>query len=122
MCFAAALQGVRAQNSGATQQVDDMQERRQRAQMADSYIDGSSAPELYPDESSDVGPQTVLRMKPRRTLFEAMADVQYFYTDNMFLTEKQKHDADVLANHVPDRSPSFPALPKDPRLDELSLG
>src|SRR5262249_37013186 len=96
--LAGALQSAQGQNMGANQQVDDMQQRRQRAQAADSYAEGSSAPELYPEESSHVGPQTVLKMKPRRTLFEAMADVQYFYTDNMFLTEKQKHGADVLVS------------------------
>ena len=65
-------------------------------QTARSYEEGGSAPELYPGESSDVGPQSILKYKPRRTWVEAMADAQYFYTDNMFLNEDDKEVADVL--------------------------
>lgn len=86
------------QTSGAIQQVDNVQQQRNLAQSAKSYQDGDSAPELYPDETTDVGPQTVLKVKPRHTLFEAMADAQYFYTDNVFLTENHRHDADVLVS------------------------
>jgi hypothetical protein len=89
-----------AQTPGAIEQVDKDQQRRALVQSAKSYQDGDSAPELYPGESSDVGPQTVLKMNPRRTLFEAVADVQYFYTDNMFLNENGRHNADVLLSTV----------------------
>jgi len=89
-----------AQNSGAVQQVDNSHQRRQRTESAEAYLNGTNAPELYPDETSDVGPQTVLKTKPRRHLFEAMADVQYFYTDNAFLTETHHQNSDVLLSTV----------------------
>jgi hypothetical protein len=91
---------INAQTPGAAQQVDNSHQRRQRAESAEAYLDGSSAPELYPDETSDVGPQTVLKTKPRHHLFEAMADAQYLYTDNAFLTETHRQDSDVLISTV----------------------
>ena len=42
----------------------------------------TNAPELYPDENEDVGPQHILRMKRAPDFFEALADTQYGYTDN----------------------------------------
>lgn len=91
---------TQAQVPGAAQQVDNSQQRRDRAATAESLLDGADAPELYPEETSDVGPQTVLRTKPRRQLFEAMADIQYFYTDNAFLTETHHQNSDVLVSTV----------------------
>jgi hypothetical protein len=41
-----------------------------------------------------------LKTKPRRHLFEAMADVQYLYTDNAFLTETHHQNSDVLISTV----------------------
>ncbi len=89
-----------AQTPGAIQRVDDSQQQRKLFQSAQSLQAGDSAPELYPEENGDLGPQTVLKAKPRHTLFEAMADVQYFYTDNMFLTEKDPVATDVLLSTV----------------------
>lgn len=98
-CIAAAVVfNVRGQNPGAIQQVDSFQQRQQLGLTPASYKEGDSAPELYPGESGDVGPQSVLKIKPRKTLFEAMADVQYFYTDNMFLYDHDKKGADVLVS------------------------
>ena len=86
-----------AQVPGAIDQVDSAQQRRKAEQSANSRVqEGDTAPELFPGESSDIGPQSVLRAKARNTWFEALADVQYFYTDNMFLTEHNKQDTGVL--------------------------
>ena len=88
---------VGAQVPGALDQVDSAQQRRKAQRSAHSGLnEGETAPELFPGESSDLGPQSVLRMKARKTWFEAQADVQYFYTDNMFLTEHNKQEAAVL--------------------------
>jgi len=67
-------------------------------QTAKSYQENEPAPELYPGESTDVGPQSILKSKPRKTYVEAMADAQYFYTDNMFLNEQGRQGADVLVS------------------------
>jgi hypothetical protein len=85
-----------AQTPGAIQQVDSVQQRQQLERNARPIEPGEAAPELYPGEISDTGPQTVLRFKPRKTYFEALADAQYFYTDNMFLNENEKQSTDVL--------------------------
>jgi hypothetical protein len=95
-CCALMLCGANAQTPGAIRQLDSVQQRQQIEQTARPYEENGSAPELYPGESSDVGPQSILKFKPRRTYVEAMADAQYFYTDNMFLNEQGRQDSDVL--------------------------
>ena len=88
-----------AQAPTAPDQVDSVQQRRLAEQMARSHsAEGEPVPELFPGESSDVGPQSVLRSKPRRTYIEAQADAQYFYTDNMLLTEHNRQEAAVLVS------------------------
>lgn len=89
-----------AQMPNASQQVDSLQQRRQLEQSAQMMIASNAVPELYSGESSDVGPQSVLQTKTRRTYFQAFADAQYFYTDNMFLANQKKQGADVLVSTV----------------------
>ena len=76
-----------------SQQADSVQQRRQLEQAAQLMVSTNAVPELFAGESDDVGPQSVLKMKPRRTLFEASADAQYFYSDNMFLANGGKQHA-----------------------------
>lgn len=88
-----------AQTPAAVNQVDQIQLRKQLDQTAQTkFNEGDSAPELYSGENSDVGPQSVLRIKPRRTWVDATADAQYFYSDNMFLDDKFKIDTGVLVS------------------------
>lgn len=94
------LNETRAQVPAAVQQVDSVQHRRQLEQTAEAAESGEVAPELFAGEASDAGAQSILKFKPRKTHFEAMADVQYFYTDNMFLAEDDPQDADVLVSTV----------------------
>lgn len=96
----ASANSVLAQVPGASQQVDSIQQRRANEQAARSLQEGESVPAIYEGEESDVGPQSVLRINPRRSYIEAMADAQYFYTDNMFLGEDFKQSADVLVSRV----------------------
>jgi hypothetical protein len=98
VCFALICSPAGAQMPAAVQQVDTVNQRRQAEQTASSYETGESVPELFPGEDSDVGPQSVLKYKPRRTWFEATADAEYFYTDNMFLDHTNKQSADVLVS------------------------
>jgi hypothetical protein len=58
------------------------------------------APEMYPGENQDVGPQRILRVKPRRTFFEAIADSQYFYTDNARLSDDAKVGSALFVNTI----------------------
>jgi hypothetical protein len=90
---------VFAQMPGASQQVEIVQQRNSLEQAAQSMT-GTNVPALYEGETSDVGPQSVLKMKPRRTWIQASADEQYFYTDNMFLADHGQQGADVLVSTV----------------------
>jgi len=60
----------------------------------------SAAPELYPGEMEDVGPQFLVardqKAAPERRLFEAFVDTQLFYTSNALLTEKGNQDTSVM--------------------------
>ena len=93
-----AAQNLHAQNAGANQLVDTAQQRRQLEQSANAGA--GDAPELYAGEASDLGPQSVLKIKPRRWHLEAFGDAQYFYTDNMFLSDHVRQGADVLVSTV----------------------
>jgi hypothetical protein len=71
----------------ATQTYQGMSQRDAMKSLLDQYKDGTSAPELHADETKDLGPQSILKLKPRRTHFEVSTESQYFYTSNMGLTE-----------------------------------
>ena len=43
---------------------------------------GTNAPDLFVGEQEDVGPQRILRVKPRHTWFDVVLDTQFFYSDN----------------------------------------
>lgn len=58
----------------------------------------TEAPELYPGENADVGPQHILRLLKRKTLFEIVADSQYFYTDNPFLSDQNEARTALFVN------------------------
>ena len=83
----------------AVQQLDD--NRRFRDQQSLMSTEANlRAPELYAGEDEDVGPQRILKFKPTRTYFEAIADSQYFYTDNTFLTDQDKVSTAIAVNTI----------------------
>lgn len=94
-CLPAAI----AQMPNAYQQVDTVNQNRQMDESAQA-LGTNNVPALYDSETSDVGPQSVLEMKARRTWVQAYADEQYFYTDNMFLADHGQQSADVLVSTV----------------------
>ena len=55
-------------------------------------------PEFFPGENADVGPQRILRLIPRRTLFEVVADSQALYTDNAYLSDANKVGGALFIN------------------------
>ena len=93
-----AAQSALAQNPAASQTVDAMQQRRQFEPAADNGQ--TNAPELYSGETSDIGPQSVVRIKSPRWHFEAVADEEIFYTDNMFLSDQQEQSVDVAVSTI----------------------
>lgn len=97
LVIASCALSASAQIGGIVNQVENTQTRNELNQSAQKQAgESDTVPQLYEGESSDVGPQSVVQTKPRRTLFAAEADVQFFYTDNMFLTERQKQSTGVL--------------------------
>jgi len=95
-CLVLTICTVAAQTPGAIRQVESDQQRRQLERAAREIQPGETAPELYPGEVTDIGPQSIIKYKPRKSYVEAMVDGQYFYTDNMFLNEEDKQEADVF--------------------------
>ena len=74
--FSLQAQPVNVQQFQNTQQAQQMQRPLTELKNA------TNAPELYPAESSDVGPQHILRLKPRPDYFDVFFDSQVFYSDN----------------------------------------
>lgn len=90
---------AQAQTPGAIDQVNTTQQRRSLEDAAKlNFENGDTVPDLYPGESEDIGPQSVLLAKRRRTLFEGVADVQYYFTDNAFLDHSTRLNSGVLVS------------------------
>lgn len=95
------LPAAHAQVPGALDTVDRDQQQRGLQQSAKRvYNTGDRVAEAYEGESSDTGEQIVFQPVERPTYFEASADIQYYYTDNMFLSERERQEAGVLASTV----------------------
>ena len=100
LCLTLSLGIARAQMPNASRQVDAVQQRRQLESASSLSAGTNTVPEFYDGETGDVGPQSVLQFKHRRTYFEASADEQYFFSDNVFLANQGKQGADVLVSTV----------------------
>ena len=66
----------------AVQQLQNNQLSRQLQVPVPKLTAGTNAPELYRGENEDVGPQRILRLKPRITYFDLVLDSQVFFSDN----------------------------------------
>lgn len=77
------LVSLRAQQA-SIQQLENIQQTRQQQSLlpAASTATVTNAPELYPGENLDVGPQRILRLNPSPKYFDLLFDSQVFYSDN----------------------------------------
>lgn len=66
----------------AVQQLQNNQISRQLQVPTSNLIAGTNAPELYRGESTDVGPQRILRLNPKHLYFDLVFDSQVFFSDN----------------------------------------
>jgi hypothetical protein len=83
------------------QQFQNTQQTRQSEQPLAGLLAGTNAPDLYPGESTDVGPQRILRVNPRPEYFNVLLDSQVFYSDNAnFAQGKFILDSTVYVNTV----------------------
>src|SRR5262245_40874511 len=93
------VRNASAQLPGGTQsrQLESVEQRLAMDELA-AKLALSNAPSLFPEEDTDVGPQSILRMRPMQPRIELFADAQYFYTDNMFLSDRNEQSSDVLVS------------------------
>lgn len=85
----------------AVQQLQNNQVSQQLQVPMPNLAAGTNAPELYSGESMDVGPQRILRLKPRSTYFDLLFDSQVFFTDNAnFAQEPFNIASPVFVNTV----------------------
>ena len=83
--FAAPAQVPRLDQADAIKRQQELDKKlREAARPGTAEVD---APELFQGELKDVGPQSILKVRQQRTLFEAVADSQFFYTSNQNLAE-----------------------------------
>ena len=64
------------------QQFQNIQQAQQFQQPLSGQLARTNAPELYPIENTDTGPQQILHYTPRTKYFDVMLDSQFFYSDN----------------------------------------
>lgn len=80
-CASGSLLSLRAQPA-AVQQLQNNQLSRELQTLPPGLTAGTNAPDLYTGESTDVGPQRILRLAPKRTYFDVLLDSQVYYSDN----------------------------------------
>lgn len=94
----AVLAAGLAVSAQAQTRIDTVDQSRGRQELISkekkvSARTGEVVSELYAGELQEAGPQYILKYDPRRSWLDAMADVQYYYTSNVFLTENPTHNA-----------------------------
>lgn len=75
-------------------------QRVQQARELQKPLFRETAPQLYEGEDRDVGPQYIVLQKERRHWLEVSLDSQFFYTSNVFLTEKNAIDSTFFVNTI----------------------
>ncbi|NBV21564.1 MAG: hypothetical protein EBS05_06525 [Proteobacteria bacterium] len=100
VCLAAGSL-AHAQNAPRVDQADAFKRQQELDQkLREATTPGGAtvdAPELFQGELKDVGPQSILKMKQQRQLFEVTLDSQYVYTSNQNLSE-QAHGTTLFVN------------------------
>jgi len=81
---------LRAQPTAPTavQQLQNFQQNMDQQKPMVDLRAGGNAPETYTNENEDIGAQHILRVIPRPTMWEAVVDSRYFFTDNATLSQK----------------------------------
>lgn len=98
----ASISAARAQAPAtAIQQMENSQRQMelQKPQLFNANTN-AEAPELFPGENTDIGPQRILKMIPRKKWFEVTADSMFFYTENAYLSDSQKQSSTIFVNTI----------------------
>lgn len=84
----------------AIQQMQNTQQTLKQQQPLLKVQTETNAPELYPGENQDVGPQRILKLMAPRTWFEVWLDSQVFETSNALLTHNTPQSSAVFVNTI----------------------
>jgi len=115
------ISSVHAQPA-AIEQLQNNQIERQLQTPPPSFAAGTNAPELYPGENVDVGPQRILRMVPRNHYFDVLFDSQAFYsTDANYAQQPYAISSWVFVNTV-QAALTPPAITLGPGKAALAVG
>lgn len=93
-----SLISSRAQPTAVQQMQNTQQGLKQQQPLLGIGAETNNAPELYPGENADVGPQRILKVTPSRTWFEVYLDSQVFFTGNALLVGDATNHAAVFVN------------------------
>jgi hypothetical protein len=74
--------------STASQQVQNFQQNMESQAPIVGLRVGTNAPETFVGENEEVGPQHILRIIPKPTIWEVDLDSRYFFTDNSTLSQR----------------------------------
>jgi len=74
--------------STAVQQLQNFQQNMEQQNPMVGPRAGGNAPETYTNENFDIGEQHILRVIPKPTMWEVVADSRFFYTDNATLSQR----------------------------------
>ncbi|HUA67517.1 MAG TPA: hypothetical protein VMA13_03120 [Candidatus Saccharimonadales bacterium] len=102
VCVVMSAFSLRAQPSAATasQQQQNFQQGMELRQPLLSLRPGTNAPEIYPGENADIGPQYILRLNPQRTYFMVRVDSQYLYSENVLLEQHNPTPGTEFVNTI----------------------
>jgi hypothetical protein len=98
LCIVIVASAV-AQNNSAVNQTDTARLQRSTDRVLHDLQPGDDVPALYPEEETDVGPQSILR-KRKQTWFRVGFDSQLFYTDNMLFRPDHEREAGVAVTSL----------------------
>lgn len=101
--------GRQGQNQAVTQRAEEV--RSEAAGVKEGV-----APELFPGESDDLGPQQLLLKKPRAKMFELSTDTQALFSSNALLSERGHRGVGVFIQNA-----SLAFAPRPLEIGEVKL-
>ena len=113
----AGANATRLETVGRQGQDRAVAQRAEKARAADaSGAQDATAPELFPGESDDLGPQQLLLKKPRAKMFELSTDMQALFTSNARLSEKNTRGVGIFV-----QSASLAFAPRPLEIGDVKL-
>jgi len=97
----AGILSLHAQPAAIQQLQNDQITRELQTPLPSVLLNSTNAPELYPGENTDVGPQRILRRNVPKTYFDVLFDSQFFYSENAnFAQQPYAISSPVFVNTV----------------------